>query len=464
MASVPDNRLPWKRVEPSSILDSESPFSSGLESEISNRMDNKAASTSYQESRILSAQAIQEIENELGDVGRGADFPMSRARGSSTSSRDSGNGVPPPPTRPPPVPHIPNEHRLATRRSDVGGGGGDSLPLPRVRPSRPRCASTPITSSTTPAVRSRQRESQEQVPCETARPVSGGGLCPARAPSTPAPSTAPKCSLFPPVQSFPVSPAAPSCSSSSTAEPSAVLSYRSRCFSPFWLDEFSRPLRPQDLDPESPYGYPAPPAFLHNWETPNRACAKGAVNAATAHRAGKIGPPVGSRPRPIPAVAVASTAPVYDPVPLHSSLDFPSVPTLVTGGFAYSSMMSPYEAQTSLDWPGPAAGVRCPPDNPRLGRRNGAREGGEKGGRGGQGESAQAQACRFPRLEHELLSAEEAAAAITAAAGVRNTIFIDRGIDLGGTNGASSCYGNEDEVGRERRVREDERKEKQGSM
>ncbi|KAL2171797.1 hypothetical protein VTG60DRAFT_1494 [Thermothelomyces hinnuleus] len=415
-------------------------------------MDNKAASTSYQESRILTAQAIQEIENALGDVGRGADFPMSRARGSSTSSRDSGNGVPPPPTRPPPVPHIPNEHRRATRRSDVGGG--DSLPLPRdhlqIPVSFPPILSpTPVTSST-PAVRLRQRESQEQVPCETAQPVSGGGLRRARAPSTPAPSTAPKCSLFPPVQSFPVSPAAPSCSSSSTAEPSAVLSDRSRCFSPFWLNEFSGPLRPQDLDPESPYGYPAPPPFLHNWETPNRACAKGAVNAATAHRAGQIGTPVGSRPRPIPAVAVALAAPVYDPVPLHSSLDFPSVPTLVTGGFAYSSMMSPYEAQTSLDWPGPAAGVRCPLDNPRLGRRNGAREGEEKGGRGGQGESAQAQTCRFPLLEYELLSAEEAAAAVTATAGVRNTIFIDRGIDLGRTNRDSSCYGNEDEVGREK--------------
>ncbi|KAL2174349.1 uncharacterized protein P884DRAFT_280324 [Thermothelomyces heterothallicus CBS 202.75] len=453
MASIPDNRLPWKRGEPSSTLDSESPFSSGRESEISNRMDNKAASTSYQESRILSAQAIQEIENALGDVGRGADFPMSRARGSSTSSRDSGNGVPPPPTRPPPVPHIPNEHRRATRRSDVGGG--DCLPLPRDHlqipvPFPPILSPTPATSSTTPAVRLRQRESQEQVPCETARSVSGGGLRPARAPSTLAPSTAPKCSLFPPVQSFPVSPAAPSSSSSPTAEPSAVLSYRSRCFSPFWLDEFSRPLRPQDLDPESPYGYPAPPPFLHNWETPNRACAKGAVNAATAHRAGQIGPPVGSRPRPIPAVAVVSAAPVYGPVPLRSSLDVPSVPALVTGGFAYSSMMSPYEAQTSLDWPGPTARVRCPPDNPRLGRPDGTPEGEEKGGRGGQGESAQAQACRFPLLEHELLSAEEAAAAVTAAAGVRNTIFIDREIDLGGTNRASSCYGDEDEVGREK--------------
>ncbi|KAL2160130.1 hypothetical protein VTH06DRAFT_1785 [Thermothelomyces fergusii] len=427
-------------------------------------MDSKAVSTSSdQESQVLTAQAIQEIEHALGDVGRGGDFPMSsRARGGSTSSRDSGTGgVLPLPARPSAVPPVPHEHRQVTRQPDAGVGESLPLPLPRVRPSRHRGASTPdnarrqrsraptdggrqgrhqipvpfppvlspapATSPTPTAPLQHRGPQTTNVPCETAQPVSGGGLRPARAAAATRPSAAPVYSVFPSIQPLPVSLAAPSRGSSSTPQPPAALSSHRRLVSPIWPNELCRPLRPRDLDPASPLGYPEPPPFLHNWDTPNRARAKGAVDAATAHRPGKIGPPVGSRPRPrprpVPAVVVTSAAPADDPDPASA-----------TGGFAYSPMMSPHEAQISLDWSDHAAGARR------------ERRGGGRGGGGSEAAAAaHARACRLPLLGHDelLLSAEEAAAA--GAAGGRNTIFIDRGVDLGRAGRGSACGDNVDD-------------------
>ena len=62
---------------------------------------------------------------------------------------------------------------------------------------------------------------------------------------------------------------------------------------------------------------------------------------------------------------------------------------------------------------------------------------------GNNDQQPQAHARIFPLLDHNLLSAEQAAAAVAAATKVRNTIFIDRGFDVEGFNRSSSCYGEE---------------------
>jgi hypothetical protein len=51
----------------------------------------------------------------------------------------------------------------------------------------------------------------------------------------------------------------------------------------------------------------------------------------------------------------------------------------------------------------------------------------------------------FPLLDHDMMSADQAAAAVAAARRVRNTIFIDRGFDVEGVSRASSYYGDEGE-------------------
>lgn len=55
----------------------------------------------------------------------------------------------------------------------------------------------------------------------------------------------------------------------------------------------------------------------------------------------------------------------------------------------------------------------------------------------------------FPLLDYDMMSAEQAAAAVAAARRVRNTIFIDRGFDVEGVSRASSYYGDEGEGGPE---------------
>jgi hypothetical protein len=234
---------------------------------------------------------IQEIEQSLGDVGReyqtilkrchvrkltytpgGADFPMSRTRGGSTSSRGSANSVPPVPTRPPPVPPIPAEHRRLPQIPDVVSG--DSLSVPRVRKSRSRCTSAsgsdrqpgslgPINEgrsdhsqipvpplhvlppapapAPTPYVAAwLEQEWQQEVAHELAQPAPARRRA-ARAPSSPAPYSAPTYSLFPPVRSLPVSPAPlrylPSNLPSTSVTPTDV----SRASSPGWSNEFMQP-------------------------------------------------------------------------------------------------------------------------------------------------------------------------------------------------------------------------------
>lgn len=65
-----------------------------------------------------------------------------------------------------------------------------------------------------------------------------------------------------------------------------------------------------------------------------------------------------------------------------------------------------------------------------------------------------ARAQVFQRREREVLSGDEAAAAVAAARRVRDTIFIDRGVDVGallqGQRRSSSCYEEGDGVDGER--------------
>ncbi|KAK3372757.1 hypothetical protein B0T24DRAFT_241958 [Lasiosphaeria ovina] len=58
-----------------------------------------------------------------------------------------------------------------------------------------------------------------------------------------------------------------------------------------------------------PGGYPQPPPFRHNWSSPNRRSARGAVDPRRVNRAapGYPAPPVGSRPRPnMPPMATSA--------------------------------------------------------------------------------------------------------------------------------------------------------------
>ncbi|KAK3297774.1 uncharacterized protein B0H64DRAFT_373082 [Chaetomium fimeti] len=474
--------------------------------------DDMEAPEKIRESQILTTQAIKDIEQSLGDVGRGADFPMSRTRGGSTSSRGSANSIPPPPTRSPPIPAALAQNRRTPRVPDVLSG--NSLPLPKTRPSRSRCASAPGNqrqlgslapidegrsghsrgpvpplpnrspiSALPSAPRAQQEEwLQEEWQQEVSRQLAqsvGGRSRPARTPSTPAPYVAPTYSLFPPPQSLPVSPPPPRLvPSAPTAHRSAV----SISSSPGWrYNESPQPSLLRDLEPDSPYGYPAPPPFLHNWETPNRPSAVLAVNPASAHRAGQTGPPVGSRPRPRPTPrpvaaatmrpAPAAVAPSFLPGPFVAAAVSPapisiSLPTLAptvgpirapvrapapapapvqaqvpgvrdssvfsTGRFTYYPVMSPYEAEAALGSGGAELGVYqhvsgAEPEEQRV-----------------DGDPSEMDARMFPLLDHDLMSADQAAAAVAEATRVRNTMFIDRGFDVEGISRAS-YYGDEGE-------------------
>ncbi|KAL2126596.1 hypothetical protein VTI74DRAFT_567 [Chaetomium olivicolor] len=409
-----------------------------------------------------SAEAIEEIEQALGDIGRGYDFPMSRTRGGSASSRSTTVAGPPQPSRTAPAPPAPTDQRRHLHVPE--STGGDSLLVPSIRPVRPRGATTPGLArieegspgppqvphlppapppaspplpllprlSPLPADPITRWLMEEDFVPEVARAVTPSAVPrprPARAPSTlaafpsvspalPAPSSAlpavpparsvvppepldpaalspplfpPPSSALPPVppvslapRSLTVSPSKATRefpSASATATPTDV----SRASSPGLVQELPQPIQLGDLEPNDPYGYPAPPPFQHNWETPNRAAARHSKNPFRAHRAGYTGPPIGDQSRPV-------------------------LTTYATAQFAYYPMMSPYEAEAVI------GGVGSSTAQPFL---NNASH-----------NMSAARAQMFPLLDHNLMSAEQAATAIAAAADVRSTIFIDRGVDL----------------------------------
>ncbi|GAB1313382.1 hypothetical protein MFIFM68171_03592 [Madurella fahalii] len=70
---------------------------------------------------------------------------------------------------------------------------------------------------------------------------------------------------------------------------------------------FFIPGRQQNLVPNHPDGYPRPPPFRHNWDTPNRHRASLSVNPSCALRAGYTGQPIGSRPRPLTVAGAVLT-------------------------------------------------------------------------------------------------------------------------------------------------------------
>jgi hypothetical protein len=117
--------------------------------------------------------------------------------------------------------------------------------------------------------------------------------------------------------------------------------------------------------------------------------------------------------------------------------------------------MSPYEAEAAL-----VEGRRGVEERGVGGNGNGngnvngnesgnAHKNGNAHGNGnGPGYGARTEgpdaARMFPLLDHEVLSAHQADAAVAANRGVRNTIFVERGV-VGGEDGnrSSSCYGDD---------------------
>ena len=269
---------------------------------------------------------------------------MSRSRGGSTSSRGSASNVlsRSPPSRPPPVPAIPAEHRWAPRLPDAQTG--DTLSVPKTRRPRSRGASAPGSSrqpgslapieeghwdhsqiplpplpaftpspepvrersispwwedkepqqETVQATQTIQGGAQDQeeflavqqpqeVSRQLAQPVAARPQ-PVHSSSTPAPPTQapfrPKYSLFPTVRSLPASPVPPRSIQMSSATPSSNGSrpsspdkpndvFRpSKIPPPFLPDPHSRTsnnhpetAQQSDLEPNNPFGYPAPPPF-----------------------------------------------------------------------------------------------------------------------------------------------------------------------------------------------------------
>ncbi|EAQ86759.1 predicted protein [Chaetomium globosum CBS 148.51] len=454
---------------------------------------------------------------------------VSRTRGvGSTSSGGSVNSIPPPPARPPPAPPILSQGRRTPRIPDVLSG--NSLPLPRVRPSRSRTASatgssrqkpsnlapidecrlshsreltpplpnrSPVSAlpstlpsvlpsalptalppalppappvvvppAPSPAPKTQQEEWlhdwQQEVPCELAKsvgwqnslyPYAVDPLYDPRAPT-------PTYSMFPPPRSLPVSPMPPP-----------------RFVSP----SFCHPISPErvflqragvldaDHSRVSTHGRPPLLSSCHNWDPPNRARAHNLVNSARLYPAGQTGPTVGSVPRPRPrlqpttATSSAMSSSVAAPSPFllnplgptwtATSTPTPTLtPTLAqaqarapapairdstmfsTGRFTYYPVMSPYEAEAALGSGGVNMGV--------YQRVNCAEQEEQEGG-----QSEQLDSRMFPLLDHDLMSAEQASAAVAAARVVRNTIFIDRGFDIEGVSRASSYYGGDEGEG-----------------
>ena len=198
---------------------------------------------------------------------------MSRTRGGSTSSRGSTNSIPPVPTRPPPAPPILAQHRRIPRAPDVLSG--NSLPLPRVRPSRSRCASAPGNSRQQPG---------------TLAPIDECRLSHAREPAPPLPNRSPVAALplAPPLALPPAVPA---------AVPATV---------------------PSVLPPAAP---PAPPSaprlpqeeWLHDWQQEvSRELAKPVVGRTRATRT--------------PSAPARSPAPTYSLFPPVRSLPVSPLP------------------------------------------------------------------------------------------------------------------------------------------
>ncbi|KAK3896963.1 hypothetical protein C8A05DRAFT_39487 [Staphylotrichum tortipilum] len=302
------------------------------------------------DSTTPSARAIREIEAALGDIGRGTDFPMARSRGGSTSSRTGEGVVPPQPTRPPPpVPPIPAEHRQPPQLP--GARLGDDVRLPADQPAAAAAAATGAMEAAAPS-------------------------------SVPGPPRGLKYSLFPPpFFPPPTGPLPPlprgSLASAASLAPSGASGPSASTGQP---DGPPQLRRPRDLEPCNPHGYPAPPAFGHNWAPPNLARARHAhPTRPTSHRAGPVGPPVGSRPREHSPDAAATTTTTTDttssaaaamdaeanlvppPFPPRLAPSFLAPPrrpaghthsastTLpTTGQFAYYPVMSPYEAEVAV--------------------------------------------------------------------------------------------------------------------
>ncbi|KAK4204790.1 hypothetical protein QBC40DRAFT_261401 [Triangularia verruculosa] len=283
--------------------------------------------------RQATAGLVKDFEQLLGDIGRGSDFPMARARavlGAGAAAAPSESNVSPTiprglalaqPSSPPafdlpPVPRLPL--RARNQRPPTASNRHVS-PLPR----SPLGAVEPIVASESgpepgleadgspgEAASTDRRGGREQINPQKHRPGMFS-LFPTRSnaaavkmtaspTTTTSPSQGSSSSSSPLPGSRPenlASPGLPSSVSSvsvaSAAPPSAPVS----------AGEASSLGSAGHLEPNNPFGYPAPPPFRHNWANPNRRAARGAVLSGTLS-----GVVVGSRPRPSVSASLGVTA------------------------------------------------------------------------------------------------------------------------------------------------------------
>ncbi|KAK3684306.1 hypothetical protein B0T22DRAFT_539196 [Podospora appendiculata] len=275
--------------------------------------------TGHRDSPPCTIESIEQIERDLGDFTRARDFPMSRVRGASNSTCDSAFGHA---KSKPQDPITATLQRTTTPTTQLGNG----LLIPKVR-----------SQSLSPGHHAPRR-----------RYRTDGDLgafsrfhSPLRSSSSLAapPAHADMKLTKPPPTGFSLS-----SPSSSQATSPAGRGFRDH------------------LIPDHPNGYPQPPPFLHNWTSPDRRRAHKSIDPRRAHRAHK-GPPIGSRARsrpPMPVAFPGQREVRFNAAALTRETVRPqqggrSIPRLDTPGqghpasppFAYTSVMSPYEAEAA---------------------------------------------------------------------------------------------------------------------
>ncbi|KAK3321487.1 hypothetical protein B0T19DRAFT_404013 [Cercophora scortea] len=279
-------------------------------------------------------ESIEQIERDLGDFTRARDFPMSRVRGASNSTCDSAFG---PAEGKPQDPTTVTLHRTTTPTTQIGNG----LLVPKVR-----------SQSLSPGHNAPRRRNR-----------TDGDLGAFSRFHSPLRSSS---SLAVPLAHANMKLTKPppaglhlSSSSSSQAASPAVSSILEVSFD--GLPPPGQGFR-DHLIPDHPDGYPQPPSFLHNWTSPNRRRGHKSIDPRRAHRAHK-GPPIGSKPRPrppMPAALPGRREVRFDTAASTRETARPqqggrSIPRLDTPGqghpafspFAYTSLMSPYEAEAA---------------------------------------------------------------------------------------------------------------------
>ncbi|KAK4111122.1 hypothetical protein N656DRAFT_769632 [Canariomyces notabilis] len=263
---------------------------------------------------FLTVESIDEIEQYLGDVGRGADYPLYRPRRRSQ----------------------PYQNRSTSSQEDQA-----DLVLPdfrRGRPFKPRYFNSPkktaeqlrtlstIWEASLDDIQKAYCQTTQQPPMDSSGQQAGSSQESANV-SRQQNAQAPTTSSTPPVPSPDAqSPSVRSTSACPSLTVPPALSpltasrlspdVRTCSFKPTGLAHTGKTIlshdrglhiRPVSLIPDNPYGYPLPPPFRHNWDIPNRRAAVNSVDPSRVLRAGYTGPPTGSRPRPTASIIETSS-------------------------------------------------------------------------------------------------------------------------------------------------------------